>query len=188
MSGQTPAPTAPDPKDADTGAPTTEPGAATTADPKDDKDDSATDDPQALRAAVDKWKALSRKNEADFKKAEKDAQAWRDHQDSQKTDEERQAEADSKLVEERDTVVRENALLKLAVKHKLDQDGLDEINDLLDGVPADKFAERAEKLAARLAAQQDAKRDPAPDTTLGRETPPSGGGSSDFLRDAMRRR
>lgn len=161
-------------------APETDP-ADPPADPKNAKDPEGTEtDP---RAEADKWKALSRKNEEQAKKNAADAKAWREYQDSKKTDDEKREEREQTLAAERDDTKRENALLRLGVKHSLDEEQIGEIAELLEGVPVDQFADRAEKLAARISTPK--RRQPDPDPTVGRETPPSGGSTGDWLRDRM---
>lgn len=134
------------------------------------------------KAEAEKWKGLSRKNEETAKKNAEAAKAWAEYQDSKKTEDQRREEQQQQAAQERETVLRENAVLKASVKHGLSDEDAAELTDLLEGVPADKLAERAEKLAARFGSTN---RKPAPDKALGRETAPTGGASGDWLREAF---
>lgn len=124
---------------------------------------------------AEKWKALSRKHEeASQKNADKAKQfeAW---QDSQKTEQQKAEDAAKALQSERDTALTEAARLRAAIAHGLTEDDL----DLIGGSTPEEIEQRAEKLAARLQAQQ--TQTPPPDPRLGRENTPTGTG--DWLRD-----
>ena len=142
---------------------------------KDDSEDLSIED---LRAERDKWKALSRRNEARAKENQTAAQEWAKHKDSLKTAEERATEQQKALEHERDSAQAELAVLRAAMKHGLSEDDL----ELLEGLPADVVEQRAEKLANRIPKT----RKPAPDPHAGRETEPSGSTAGDFLRNAFR--
>lgn len=131
------------------------------------------------KAEAEKWKTLSRKNEQTAKANAEAAQLWRNHLDSQKTEDEKRVEAEKQRTSEMEALRAENAQLKAATKFGLTAGDL----QLLEGVPADVFEERAAALAERLKAT----RAPSPAAGIGAETPPQGGSSTgDWLRDAIR--
>lgn len=148
----------------------------------------ADDATSGLRAERDRFKAESVQYKTQAEKAAEKAKHWDEYQASLEGKESEDAAQRSEDAEKADAVTRENTLLKLAVKHGMDEKQVEEISELLDGVPADQFGERAEKLAARLSTAERPKR-PAPDLTTGRETPPgTDNAGGDFLRNALRRR
>ena len=140
-------------------------------------EDGAEKEPEDPQAELEKWKAMARKNEANAKKAEADAKAWREYQDSRKTEEQKANEEREKLIAQRDEALRGRAIYEAGAKHGLSPEAL----ELLDGVPTDQLPERAEKLAAMLAPP----RTPSPSAGIGQETPPGAANSGDWLRDAL---
>lgn len=131
------------------------------------------------KAEAEKWKNLSRKNEQNAKANAEAAQLWQKHLDSQKTEDEKRAETEKQRASEIEALRTENAQLKAATKFGLTADDL----QLLNGISADVFEERAAALAERLRAT----RAPSPAAGIGAETPPQGGSSTgDWLRDAIR--
>lgn len=134
---------------------------------------------EQLTADRDKWKAMARKHEDRAKQNATAAQEWAKYQDSIKSDEEKTSEERNGLIKERDAALAQAAVLRAAVKHNLTEDDL----ELLEGLPADVVEERAAKLAARV----NRETRPTPDPHLGRETPPGGVKSGDFLSNAFRR-
>lgn len=139
-------------------------------------EDTGTD----LAAELEKVKAHSRTWEQRSKANADKARQWDEYQESRQ----KQADQQQALATERDDARRESALLRLAVKNNLDEDAVNEITELLEGVPADQYAARAERLASRLAPKQQAR---TPDRSLGRETKGSTG-TGDWLRDQFNNR
>lgn len=134
---------------------------------------------EQLTADRDKWKAMARKHEDRAKHNATAAQEWAKYQDSIKSEEEKTSDERNGLIKERDTALAQAAVLRAAVKHNLTEDDL----ELLEGLPAAVVEERAAKLAARV----NRNSQPTPDPHLGRETPPGGQKTGDFLSNAFRR-
>ena len=135
---------------------------------------------EQLTADRDKWKAMARKHEDRAKSNADAAQEWAKHQDSLKSNEQRDTEQRDTLSRERDTALAEAAVLRAAVKHNLTAEDL----ELLEGLSPDVVEDRAAKLAARVNRPARTTADP----NTGRETPPAGGQTGDFLSNAFRSR
>lgn len=132
------------------------------------------------QAEAEKWKSLSRKHE-DASKANADkARQFDEWQQSQKSEQQKADEAAQQLQAERDEALREAALARAALTHGLTADDL----ELIGGGTAEEIDAKAQKLAERLKAGQQA-RPHTPDPRLGQEQKPAGSG--DWLRDQLQK-
>lgn len=104
------------------------------------------------KAEAEKWKSLSRKNEDAAKSNATKAKEYDAYVESQKTEQERAADAVKTLSGERELLASENAKLKAALKYGLSDEDLELLGD---GSP-EQIETRAEKLAARLGGQKPA--------------------------------
>lgn len=130
------------------------------------------------KAEAEKWKSLSRKHEARAKENFEKASEYDKYLESQKSEQEKQAEAYAKLQAERDEAMTSAALAQAALKYGLSAEDM----ELISGGSADDIESRAERLANRLASQ---KQKPEPDKGLGREQ--ASQSSGDWLRDQFRK-
>lgn len=110
------------------------------------------------KADAEKWKALSRKNEDSAKANAEKAKRFDEFEESQKTEQQKLADATAKAQEAAKTATSELALMKAAVKHGLSEGDLELLGT--HGTP-EEIDLRAEKLAARLKVAGEAK--PKPD-------------------------
>lgn len=104
------------------------------------------------KAEAEKWKSLSRKNEDAAKSNATKAKEYDAYVESQKTEQERAADAVKTLSGERELLASENAKLKAALKYGLSDEDLELLGD---GSP-EQIETRAEKLSARLGSQKPA--------------------------------
>lgn len=104
------------------------------------------------KAEAEKWKSLSRKNEDAAKSNATKAKEYDAYVESQKTEQERAADAVKTLAGEKASLASENAKLKAALKYGLSDEDLELLGD---GSP-EQIETRAEKLAARLGTQKPA--------------------------------
>lgn len=128
------------------------------------------------KAEAERWKALSRKNEEQAKANSVAAKRLKEIEDANKTEQEKLAEALEEARKDATTTRSELARLKAAVRYGLAEDDLDLLGD---GDP-EEIEQRAEKLAARLAATTESQ-SKRPVNSLGKTTETAGG--SQFERD-----
>lgn len=133
-----------------------------------------------LAKELEKWKSLSRQNEERAKRNAEAAKNWQEYENSRKTEEQKAQEERERIIAERDSAKLEAARYRAATEHGLSPEDL----ELLDGVPADQLEDRAARLAERLKPA----RTPSPSAGIGRETPPEGLGTGDWLRDRITQR
>lgn len=114
--------------------------------------------PEALAAEVEKWKALSRKNEERAKENAGKATEYDKFLESQRTEQEKLELAKTTAEKQAAETAAELARMKAAVKHGLTEDDL----DLLGSGTAEEIEVRAEKLAARLNATANTTTPPIP--------------------------
>lgn len=91
----------------------------------------------------------SRKWEGFAKRDKDDADSWRTHQESLKSQEQQNADREAAAQAKAEESARELALYKAGLKFGLSEDDL----ALLEGIPAESVAARAEQLASRIATQ-----------------------------------
>lgn len=128
------------------------------------------------KAEAEKWKALSRKNEAQAKANAEAAKQWAELQESKKTDDQKREEAEKERLAEIEQLRFEKARLEAITKYGLSAEDL----QILEGLPAEAFDERAKALAERL---KPARKSPS--AGIGQEVPPKANASSDWLRNAI---
>lgn len=104
------------------------------------------------KTEAEKWKSLSRKNEDAAKSNATKAKEYDAYVESQKSEQERAADAVKTLSGEKASLASENAKLKAALKYGLSDEDLELLGD---GSP-EQIETRAEKLAARLGTQKPA--------------------------------
>jgi hypothetical protein len=116
-------------------------------------DQTTTDDTGSknLAAELDKWKAMARKHESASKANADKAKQFDAFEESQKTEQQKLADAKAAAEADAATTRAELAVLQAAVKHKLASDDLELLGT--HGTP-DEIDARAEKLAARLKAAE----------------------------------
>lgn len=102
----------------------------------------------------------------------------KEFEDAALTEEQRREEALNAAIRERDEAVLEAARLRAAIEHDLSADDL----DLIGGSTPEEIAERAKKLAERVASKKGRR----PDRSLGRTEQPAVD-PDQWLRDAARR-
>lgn len=104
------------------------------------------------KTEAEKWKSLSRKNEDAAKSNATKAKEYDAYVESQKSEQERAADAVKTLSGENASLATDNAKLKAALKYGLSDEDLELLGD---GSP-EQIETRAEKLAARIGAQKPA--------------------------------
>lgn len=115
-------------------------------------EDASSETEPDWKSEAEKWKSLSRKNEDAAKSNATKAKEYDAYVESQKTEQERAADAVKTLSGERELLASENAKLKAALKYGLSDEDLELLGD---GSP-EQIETRAEKLAARLGPQKPA--------------------------------
>lgn len=105
----------------------------------------ATPSDADMKAELEKWKALARKNESRAKANAEAAQRLSEIEESQKSETQKLAEAKEAAEKEAAEAKAMLARTKAAVDHGLSAEDM----ELLQFVPADKVDEYAQKLAAR---------------------------------------
>lgn len=96
-------------------------------------------------AEAEKWKALSRKHEAQAKANAEAARRLAEIEEANKTEEQKRADREAALTEQNQALAAELARTRAAVKFGLNDDDL----AALEGVPADKVEAVAARIAAR---------------------------------------
>jgi hypothetical protein len=119
-----------------------------------DKPDTGKD----WQAEAEKWKSFARKHEDSAKANADKAKRFDEFEESQKTEQQKLADAAAAAQEVAKTASIELALMKAAVKHGLSEGDLELLGT--HGTP-DEIDQRAEKLAGRLKVAGEAK--PKPD-------------------------
>lgn len=145
--------------------------AASTADTATEKD---------WHAEAEKWKAFARKHEDTAKANADKAKRFDEFEESQKTEQQKLADAATAAKAETDATKAELARVKAAVKHGLTEDDLDLLGT--HGTPEEIDA-RAERLATRLKGVEASK--PKPDFGGGERGADVGGGAPVDVIDGL---
>lgn len=124
-----------------------EPAPADAPDEPDTGDEPEGDTPDPA-AEAEKWKALARKHESQAKKNADAARRLAEIEESQKTEQQKLAEAKDAAAQEATEARAEATRLRMAIKYGLEEEDL----DLLGTGPEEDIEARAERLAARIGA------------------------------------
>lgn len=130
-----------------------------------------------LAAQVDKWKALSRKNEARAQENAEKAKKWDEYERAAKDLEKKRIEADEKVTAELAAATVRALRAETALKYGLTSEDV----ALLGEGDIEDFDKRAQALAQRIG-----KTAPGRDPALGQENAKAGK-SKDFIREALTR-